>query len=76
MRHRAVEASPCHPRASAHSLHLLGETATHRDRFDAAIGAARYRQALALAEPHVSFVIQPMPFALVSLLKKMAAISS
>ena len=35
----------------AHALHLLGDIATHPDRFDAESGAARYRQALALAEP-------------------------
>jgi hypothetical protein len=32
-------------------LHLLGDIATHPDRFDAASGEAHYRQALALAEP-------------------------
>jgi hypothetical protein len=35
----------------AHALHLLGDIGTHPDRFDAESGAARYRQALALAEP-------------------------
>ena len=33
------------------ALHLLGDIATHSDRFDAQSGEARYRQALALAEP-------------------------
>ena len=32
-------------------MHLLGEIATHPDRFDAASGEAHYRKALALAEP-------------------------
>jgi predicted protein tyrosine phosphatase len=36
---------------SAHALHLLGDIATHPDRFDAEPGEAHYRQALALAEP-------------------------
>jgi predicted protein tyrosine phosphatase len=35
----------------AHALHLLGDIATHPDRFDADTGEAHYRQALALAEP-------------------------
>ena len=34
-----------------HALHLLGDIATHTDRFDAETGEAHYRQALALAEP-------------------------
>jgi len=32
-------------------LHLLGDIATHPDRFDAGAGKAHYHQALALAEP-------------------------
>ena len=48
---RAVESSPCHPGFAAHALHLLGDIATHPDRFDAERGEAHYRQALALAEP-------------------------
>ena len=36
---------------SAHTLHLLGDIATHRDQFEAESGDAHYRQALALAEP-------------------------
>jgi tetratricopeptide (TPR) repeat protein len=48
---RAVEFSPCHPGFAAHALHLLGDIATHPDRFDAESGEAYYRQALALAEP-------------------------
>ena len=32
------------------ALHLLGDIATHPDRFDAERGEAHYREALALAE--------------------------
>ena len=35
----------------AHALHLLGDIATHPDRFDAERAEAHYRHALALAEP-------------------------
>jgi tetratricopeptide (TPR) repeat protein len=48
---RAVESSPSQLGFAAHALHLLGEIATHPDRFDAESGEAHYRQALALAEP-------------------------
>ena len=48
---RAVKYSPSHPGFAAHALHLLGDIATHPDRFDAERGEAYYRQALALAEP-------------------------
>ena len=48
---RAVEYSPSHPGFAAHALHLLGDIATHPDRFDAESGEAHYRKALALAEP-------------------------
>jgi hypothetical protein len=48
---RAVEYSPSQPGFAAHALHLLGDIATHPNRFDAASGEAHYRQALALAEP-------------------------
>jgi len=48
---RAVESSPRHPGYAAHALHLLGDIATHPDRFDAERGEAYYREALALAEP-------------------------
>jgi class 3 adenylate cyclase/tetratricopeptide (TPR) repeat protein len=49
---RAVESSsPSFPGFAAHALHLLGDIATHPDRFDAERGEAHYRQALALAEP-------------------------
>jgi tetratricopeptide (TPR) repeat protein len=48
---RAVKYSPSHPGYAAHALHLLGDIATHPDRFDAESGEAHYRKALALAEP-------------------------
>ena len=48
---RAVKYSPSHPGYAAHALHLLGDIATHPDRFDAERGEAHYRKALALAEP-------------------------
>ena len=48
---RAVEFSARQPGFTAHALHLLGDIATHPDRFDAESGEAHYRQALALAEP-------------------------
>jgi tetratricopeptide (TPR) repeat protein len=48
---RAIELSPCHPGFAAYALHLLGDIATHPDRFDAERGEAHYRDALALAEP-------------------------
>jgi tetratricopeptide (TPR) repeat protein len=51
MGNRALEYSPSHPGAAAHALCLLGDIATHPERFDADNGEARYRQALALAEP-------------------------
>ncbi len=48
---RAVESSPSQPGYAAHALHLLGDIATHPDRFDAESGEVYYRKALALAEP-------------------------
>ncbi len=48
---RAVKSSPSQHGYAAHVLHLLGDIATHPDRFDAERGEAHYRQALALAEP-------------------------
>jgi class 3 adenylate cyclase/tetratricopeptide (TPR) repeat protein len=48
---RAVKYSPSHPGFAAHAQHLLGDVATHPERFDAERGEAHYRQALALAEP-------------------------
>jgi class 3 adenylate cyclase len=48
---RALESSPHQPGFAAHARHLLGEVATHPDRFDAERGETHYREALALAEP-------------------------
>jgi tetratricopeptide (TPR) repeat protein len=48
---RAVKRSPFRHGLVAGALHLLGEIATHPDRFDAASGEGYYRRALALAEP-------------------------
>jgi predicted ATPase/class 3 adenylate cyclase len=48
---RAIESSLAHPGFAAHALHLLGDVATHPDRFDAERGEAHYLEALALAEP-------------------------
>ena len=48
---RAVKYSPSHPGFAAHAVHLLGDIATHPDRFDAERGEAHYRHALTLAEP-------------------------
>ena len=48
---RAVESSPSHPGFKAHAVHLLGDIATHPERFDAESGEAHYRKALALAGP-------------------------
>ena len=47
---RAVETSRRQPGFTAHALCLLGDVATHPDRFDAESGAAYYRKALALAQ--------------------------
>jgi DNA-binding SARP family transcriptional activator len=47
---RVLEGFPGQLGFTAHALHLLGDIATHPDRFDAAAGEAYYRQALALAE--------------------------
>jgi tetratricopeptide (TPR) repeat protein len=48
---RALAFSPKTSAAAAQALHLLGDIASHSDRFDAESGEAHYRQALALAEP-------------------------
>ena len=48
---RAIESAAHHPGFAAHDQHLLGDIATHPDRFDAENGETHYRQALALAEP-------------------------
>jgi class 3 adenylate cyclase/tetratricopeptide (TPR) repeat protein len=47
----AVKSSPRHPGFAAHALHLLGDIATHPDRFDPENGEGHYREALGLAEP-------------------------
>jgi class 3 adenylate cyclase/tetratricopeptide (TPR) repeat protein len=49
---RSVESSQHQPGFAAHALHLLGDIATHPDRFDAESGLAHYRQALTLAKLH------------------------
>jgi tetratricopeptide (TPR) repeat protein len=48
---RANEFSSGQPGYAAYASHLLGDIATHPDRFDAERGETHYRQALALAEP-------------------------
>jgi tetratricopeptide (TPR) repeat protein len=48
---RAVEVTSRHHGWRAHALHLLGDIATHPDRFDVERGEVHYRQALALAAP-------------------------
>jgi class 3 adenylate cyclase/tetratricopeptide (TPR) repeat protein len=48
---RAIESSPGHAGFAAHAFHLLGDIATHPDRFDAERGEAHYRKALTLAVP-------------------------
>jgi len=48
---RALESSPGHHGFAAYAQHLLGDIATHPDRFDAERGEAHYGQALALAAP-------------------------
>jgi predicted ATPase/DNA-binding SARP family transcriptional activator len=47
----AVESSVSRPGIRAAALYLLGAIATHPDRFDAESAEAKYREALALAEP-------------------------
>jgi class 3 adenylate cyclase/tetratricopeptide (TPR) repeat protein len=47
---RSLESSQRQPGFAAHALRLLGDIATHPDRFDAESGAGHYREALALAE--------------------------
>jgi tetratricopeptide (TPR) repeat protein len=48
---RAVTYSPSRHGIAADALHLLGDIASHPDRFDAETGETHYRKALALAEP-------------------------
>ena len=49
---RALESSRRQPGFAAHALRLLGDIATHPDRFDPESSAADYREALALAQLH------------------------
>jgi class 3 adenylate cyclase/tetratricopeptide (TPR) repeat protein len=49
---RAVETSHRQPGFAAHALYLLGDIATHPDRFDAESGSAHYQNALAIAQRH------------------------
>jgi hypothetical protein len=49
---RALESSRNQPGFTAHALHLLGDTATHPDRFEAEKGTAHYLSALTLAHQH------------------------
>jgi tetratricopeptide (TPR) repeat protein len=49
---RAVESARRYPGFTAQALHLLGDIASHSDRFDAEGGAGYYREALALAHRH------------------------
>ena len=48
---RAIELLPPRSGFTIDARHLLGDVASHPDRFDPASGEAHYRQALALAEP-------------------------
>jgi tetratricopeptide (TPR) repeat protein len=48
---RAVTFSPFRQSDVAHALHLLGDIASHPDRFDAESAEAHYGKTLALAEP-------------------------
>jgi class 3 adenylate cyclase/tetratricopeptide (TPR) repeat protein len=49
---QAVEYSSHQFGNAAHGLHLLGDIATHPDRFDAERGEYHYRKALSIAESH------------------------
>jgi tetratricopeptide (TPR) repeat protein len=46
---RTIESHPEHAGVAAHSLHLLGDIASHPDRFEAERAEAYYREALTLA---------------------------
>jgi len=48
---RVVKSLPGQLGFAALALHLLGDIATHPDRFDGESGEIHYRQALAVAEP-------------------------
>jgi len=50
--HHSIESSQRQPGFAAHGLLLLGDIATHPERFDAESGAAHYREALRLAHLH------------------------
>ena len=50
MAERAVAAATGRVDFLPYVVHLLGDIATHDDRFDAACGGRHYREALALAE--------------------------
>ena len=47
----AVESLPAQTGLAAHTFHLLGDIASHPDRFDAESGETHYLEALALAKP-------------------------
>ncbi len=49
---RALATSQHQPGFAAYALHLLGEVATHSDRFDPQTGETYFRQALVLAQKH------------------------
>ena len=49
---RALEYSSSFPGFAAHTLHLLGDLATHPDQFDPESGETHYRKALTLAGSH------------------------
>jgi class 3 adenylate cyclase/tetratricopeptide (TPR) repeat protein len=49
---RALATSQHQPGFAAYALHLLGDVATHSDRFDPKTGETHFRQALALAQKH------------------------
>jgi tetratricopeptide (TPR) repeat protein len=50
--HLSIESARRQPGFRAHALRLLGDLATHPDRFDADSGAAHYLEALTIAESH------------------------
>ena len=49
---RALSTSQRQPGFAAYALHLLGDVATHSDRFDPQTGETQFRLALALAQKH------------------------
>lgn len=50
MADRGLQCSSSQPGYAAHTLHLLGDLATHPDQFDAERGETHYRKAFAIAE--------------------------